>query len=110
MEANIHQQMELSVLLFHTASLQDCICLHLVSKWDHGQTFQVASISEFQALEEEKEKKEKTKEQKLIVASPKMEDKKNGEGIGKQTSSRIIRDMSADLGHAKVDQDQSSPI
>ena len=66
------------MLLFHTASLQDCKCLPLVSKWDHGQTFQVPSISEFQALEEEKEekKKEKTKEQKLIIASPKIEKKK----------------------------------
>ena len=85
LEANIHQQMELSVLLFHIVSLQDCIYLPLVSKWDHGQTFQVPSISEFQALEEERKKKRKKKrqkEQKLIVASLKMQDK-YGEGIEK---------------------------
>ena len=53
--------MELFVLLFHTASLQDCIYLPLVSKWDHGQRFQVPSISEFQALEEEEEEEEEKK-------------------------------------------------
>ena len=56
--------MEVFVLLFHTASLQDCIYLPLVSKWDHGQRFQVPSISEFQALEEEEEEKKKRQKNK----------------------------------------------
>ena len=66
------------------------------------------SISEFQALEEEEE--EKTKEQELIVASMKMADRNKEEEAGKQTCSWFIWDVRADLGHAKVDQDQSGPV